>query len=309
MGGTTSSSVDWAAYSSSGATRSTTFHDAFKASTVKPDYHPNAIKVRESRNSAANPKSTPVILALDCTGSMQDLAVSAVKNIGVLMSEIYTRLPISDPHVMAMFFDDVITAPHDALQATQFEADMVIIDQLKDLKFIGYGGGNASESSGLPLHFAVNKCDCDAFKDGRKGFIFLIGDDGVPPALTLTQLKDIYGDQFDPAWTEEQTFEALLAQAEEDWHVFNVIPTRGRDSFESNWIGQSWKKVLGERCIFLDDIERLAEVLVAIMQVVGGADAATVADSFSDPGTSLVVAKAVKDLAVAGGSTGSVVRL
>ena len=309
MGGTTSSSVDWAAYSSSKATRSATHASSFTASSVKPEYHPKNIKVRESRKSDANPHPTPVILALDCTGSMQDLALSAVQNIGFLMKEIYERKPISDPHVMAMFFDDVITAPTDALQATQFEADIVLIDQLKDLYFIGRGGGNRSESSDLPLHFAINKCECDAFAEGRKGYIFLIGDDGVPPGLSKEQLQQIYGPDFEVG--EDQNFETLLAQAEENWHVFNIIPTRGgRSRFEDNFVGQGWKKVLGERCIFLDDIAKLAEVLVAVMQVVGGADAAIVAASFDDPGTSLVVASAVKDLAVStSGATGGVVRL
>ena len=310
MGGSTTLSVDWKAYSSSKATRSATFassgYAASAARGVDPKYHPANIKVRESRNSPANPKSTPVIIAMDCTGSMQDLAVSMLKNVGTLMGEIYDRLPISDPHIMAMFFDDVITSPTDALQATQFEADKVILEQLTDLAFIGYGGGNSSESSGLPLHFALNKCECDAFNEGRKGFLFTIGDDGVPPELTVSQLKAIYGKDFEV--TEDVSYETLLEQALENWHVFNIIPTRGRNAhYESSHIGQTWKKVLGERTIFLEDIEKLAEVLVATMQVVGGADAATVAASFDDPGTALVVSNAIRDLAAT--SSGAVTRL
>lgn len=169
-----------------------------------------------------------------------------------------------------------------------------------DLKFQGQGGGNSSESSGLPLHFAINKCECDAFAEGRKGFLFLIGDDGVPPALTVGQLKAVYGPDFEV--NEDVSFETLLEQAEENWHVFNIIPTRASEGrgrghdYENSRIGVSWKKVLGERTIFLDDIEKLAEVLVATMQVIAGADKATVAASFSDPGTSLIVANAIKDL-------------
>lgn len=307
MGGTRSSATDWAAYSSSTATRSATFDSAYSrrgTGGINPDYHPRNIKVRESVASDANPHPTPIIIALDCTGSMNDLALSAVKNIGTLMAQIYERAPVSDPHVMAMFFDDVITSYGDALQATQFEADQVIIDQLKDLSFIGRGGGNNSESSGLPLFFAVNKTACDAFKEGRKGFIFLIGDDGPPPPLDRRQLIDIFGSDFDPG--EEQSFETLLAQAQENWHVFNVIPTRGRDPSYWGEVYPRWQKVLGERVIILEDINKLAEVLVATMQVVSGADAATVAASFTDPGTSLVVANAIRDLAP---TSGGVVRL
>lgn len=301
MGGTRSSGVDWGSYTStarasvsSGAASFGTMYT--NKSGVKDEYHPKNIKVRESRASVANPHPTPVILALDCTGSMQNLAVSALAGMGALMAETYDKMPVSDPHIMAMFFDDVITSPNDALQATQFEADKVILDQIKDLYFVGLGGGNASESSGLPLYFAINKTDCDAFKEGRKGFIFLVGDDGPPPALTRAQLVNIFGPDFDPG--EEQSFETLLAQAEENWHVFNIIPTRGSNHYDDKIA--RWKKYLGERVIPLEDISKLSEVCVATMQVIAGADAATVAASFSDPGTSLVVASAIKDLIPSG---------
>lgn len=309
MGGTRSSSVDWSSHSTttraavdSGAASFSTMYT--NKSGMKDDYNPKNIKVRESVASAANPNPTPIIIAMDCTGSMQDLAVSGLAGMGALMAEIYDKTPVSDPHVMAMFFDDVITSPYDALQATQFEADKVILDQLKDLYFVGHGGGNRSESSGLPLFFAVNKTDCDAFKGTakRKGFIFLVGDDGVPPALTRAQLIAVFGPDFDPG--EEQSFEDLLAQAEENWHVFNVIPVgRHGASYELDIVNR-WKAVLGERTIELSDISKLSEVLVAIMSVVGGADAAAVAAAFTDPGTSLVVANAIKDLTPTGSAAG-----
>lgn len=295
MGGSTSSAVDWQQYSQSNATRSQNFSQAFtNTSGADKDFDPKHIKVRESRNSAANPASTPVILGLDSTGSMSNIALAAKKNFGTLMSEIYQRLPISDPHIMAMFFDDVMVQDNGVLQVTQFEADMVILDQMSKLYWTGNGGGNGSESYHLPLHFALNKCECDAFTDGRKGFIFTFGDDGVPPPLTNRDLKRVYGQDFPDS--EPQSYEDLLTRAEEHWHVFHVLPTQ--NTGKDGRIVDAWRNVLGERAILLDDIDKLAEVLVAIMQVVGGADAAAVAASFSDPGTSLVVASAVKDLAI-----------
>jgi hypothetical protein len=310
MGGTTSSSVDWGAYSSSSATRSKTLGSTFTASTVKPEYDPAKIKVRESFNSDANPASTPVIIALDCTGSMGDLAVSAVKNIGTLMKEIYDRKPVTDPHIMAMFFDDVYVSPTESLQVTQFEADKVIIDQLESLKFVSNGGGNRSESSTLPWHFALHKTDIQAFKEGRKGFLFTIGDDGVPPTLTADLLKRVYGPDADADLLAEATTEDMLNELEENWHVFNIIPTRGHsDNWKNSEVFKTWEKVLGERTILLTDINKLAEVLVATMQVVAGADAATVAASFKDPGTALVVQDAVGSLTPGRSTATGVARL
>lgn len=305
MGGTRSSSVDWSSYSQSTATKTQSFSQAYtNRSGIKDEYHPRNIKVRESRDSVANPNSTPIIIALDCTGSMNDIALSAKKNIGTLMAEVYDRSPVSDPHVMVMFFDDVFVSRSEALQVTQFEADRIIIDQMEELYWVGNGGGNGSESYNLPIHFAVNHCECDAFAKNRKGFLFIMGDDGVPPALTTDQLRAVYGPDYEAI--EPLDFKDLLQQAEENWHVFFIYPTRGGRM--NSYVAEGWRSVIGERFITLDDVDKLAEVLVATMQVISGADAAAVAASFKDPGTSLVVANAIKDLIPKGVDQG-VVRL
>jgi hypothetical protein len=296
--------VNWAQYSSNSQSQS--FGQAYtNQSGLKDDYRPKTGMIRESVASVANPKPTPIIIGLDCTGSMNDLALSAKKNIGTLMAETYDRNPVSDPQIMAMFFDDVLVSGSNALQITQFEADIIITDQMEQLYWVGNGGGNGSESYSLPLHFAINHTKCDSFDEGRKGFIFTMGDDGIPPALTDHDLKAIYGPDY-PV-TEPLSYQSLLTQAEENWHVFHLYPSRGRQVLGTDHIIKSWRNMLGEHFIVLEDIEKLAEVLVGIMSVIGGADAATVAASFSDPGTSLVVASAIKGLTT--GSKGKVVRV
>jgi hypothetical protein len=227
MGGSTSSPLQWQQYTQ--ASQSQSFQQAYtNQSGVKDDFRPRVNTIRESCNSPANPQATPVILALDCTGSMNDLALSAKKNFGTLMAEIYDRKPVTDPHIMAMFFDDVLLhgTGNDALQVTQFEADMVILDQMKELYWVGNGGGNGSESYSLPLHFAINHTACDAFNEDRKGFLFTLGDDGVPPPLQTEDLRKIYG--ADHPETEPLSYADLLAEAENNWHVFHIIPTRGQ---------------------------------------------------------------------------------
>ncbi len=84
--------------------------------------------------------------------------------------------------------------------------------------------------------------------------------------------------------------------------MFHVIPTRGAQSRQDGYVIQSWRDALGERAILLEDIDKLAEVLVATMQVIAGADAQTVAASFDDPGTALVVAKAIGGLTAGAGA-------
>ena len=57
---------DWTAYSSSISHKSTA--QVFQSSSVPDDLDPRGIKVRESRDSAQNPRSTPVLIAADGTG-------------------------------------------------------------------------------------------------------------------------------------------------------------------------------------------------------------------------------------------------
>ncbi len=69
MGNGRFSSTQWDSYSTanfSGKSRS----QIFTASTMDKDFDPALIQLRESRDSADNPASTPIIIGSDVTGSM-----------------------------------------------------------------------------------------------------------------------------------------------------------------------------------------------------------------------------------------------
>lgn len=293
MGYSSWNSSAWNSYAANNVQGKTT-QQIYSARSVSPKYDVKNITVRESRDSAANPNSTPIIIALDSTGSMNDVIHSAIANLGTLFAEIIQRQPVSDPHIMAMFFDDLFV--HDyPLQATQFESDVVIADQLTELMITGNGGGNGSESSNLPLYFAATRTDCDAFAKGRKGFLFTIGDDGVPPPLTPTQIRSIFGP--DAEATGDLSYEALLQMVRPNWEVFNINVKHGYTTQAGrDRVDEAWERVLGERAIPLSDISKLAEVITATLEVVGGKDLDTVVNSYSGS-TALVVRNAVTALA------------
>ena len=223
MGSTaTSASFDFTSYArtATAASASATHHGVFKSRAMNPLLDPKTFMVRESRNSPANPKSTPIIIGVDVTGSMGSIAHEIVKNgLGVLIKEIIARVPVSDPHIM---FQAIGDADYDSapLQASQFETDNKIVDQLEQIYVEGGGGGNAYESYNLPWHFAAYHTSCDAFeKDGRKGFLFTMGDENVPPDLTPSQLKKVYGRDQEVVATNKDLLEALASK----YHVFHLI--------------------------------------------------------------------------------------
>ena len=103
--------------------------DIYASRTIHKDLDPKGVKLRESRDSADNPNATPLIVAIDVTGSMGILAdVIAREGLGVLFTSILDRKPISDPHVMFMAVGDA-NCDRAPLQISQFEADNRIVEQ------------------------------------------------------------------------------------------------------------------------------------------------------------------------------------
>ena len=74
------------------------------------------------------------------------------------------------------------------LQVTQFEADIRLADQLRELWIEGGGGGNRGESYHLPWAFAAMRTSTDCFeRRGRKGYLFTIGDEPILPGISAPQ--------------------------------------------------------------------------------------------------------------------------
>ncbi|MBE1162299.1 hypothetical protein [Dyella acidiphila] len=169
MGSARWNPADWDRYA---ATTSTKSRDAIFASRgMNSAFDPKTITMRESVDSDVNPQSTPLIVALDVTGSMGTIPEALIKgSLGTFIEEVYSRKPVTDPHLMFMgvgdaFFD---RAP---LQVTQFEADLRIAEQLAAMFLEGGGGGNNSESYHLPWYFAGLRTKIDSMaKRHKKGY-------------------------------------------------------------------------------------------------------------------------------------------
>lgn len=275
------------------ATTDALYASSGKARKIDPDLDPKGITLRESCDSDANPNSTPIIVALDVTGSMGMVADAIARTLGTLMQELLDRKPVVDPHLMFMGVGDVHydNAP---LQVTQFEADTRIADQLLKMWLEKGGGGNSSESYNLPWYFASYHTATDAaIKRKKKGYLFTIGDEEVPPALTAHDIEKVMGSK--PEWASMSN-EDLLAAVGQSYHVYHVMVEQGNHMrYSADRVRSCWTNLLGQRALSLSDHTKIAEVIISTIQVNEGADVDTVVKSWSD-GTSLVVAKAVRDL-------------
>lgn len=280
----------WASYASStvsGKSRT----EIFTSRQMKEAYDPAKITRRESRDSIDNPQSTPIVLASDVTGSMGMIAEKIMRDgLNTLATEIYNRKPVSDPHVMIMAVGDA-SCDRAPLQVTQFEADIRVAEQARELWLEGGGGGNRGESYLAAHLFAASKISADAIeKRGRKGYLFTIGDEPVLDGMTKEQIRRV----LDIPAERDLTGADIMAMAERNWEVFHVVlANEGYARSRLDEVLASWKPLLPERTILLENVDALAETIVSLIQVTEGARATDVAASWSGS-TAVAVANALK---------------
>jgi len=251
------------------ATRAAHYTEVFRETNIVDELDPKKINIRESRDSKENPESNAIILALDVTGSMGDIAHQIAKDgLGKIIENILEQKPVSDPHILFSAVGDVKcdSAP---LQASQFEADHRIIEQLNQIYVEEGGGGNRTESYDLPWYFAANMTSIDCFeKRNKKGYLFTFGDEEPPSGVTKAQVKHFMGRDAQGSYTAKD----LLEAAQEKYHVFHIIIEEGWFAQNHSGVATKWKKFMGNRALPLDNYCHLPELVLAAMHVSEGTD-------------------------------------
>lgn len=243
-----------------------TSQDTFKAHRIDPALDPKNV-VRECRDSEDHPNTVPVILALDVTGSMGQSAVEVAKKLNVIMTKLFEE--VKDVEFLTMGIGDL--AYDDApIQASQFESDVRIAEQLDKLYFEGGGGGNAYESYSSAWYFGLNHTDLDCWKRGKKGIIITIGDELLNPYLPINGtcggagLRRSTGDELQ---ADVETSE-LYGQASEKFDIYHLHVVHGNWSeFRKDEVRKTFLQFLPEnhyRDVSLDGIsDAIIDIVVA----------------------------------------------
>ncbi len=298
MGAGSYSSKDWVGFSTSRAYHDpkTTVKDIYRKGSLDDALDPKKFRMRESVDGPDNPESTPLIIGLDVTGSMSPVLESiARKGLNTICEEVYKRKPITNPHICVLGIGDV-ECDHSPFQATQFEADIRIFEQLEKLFLESGGGGNNHESYILAWYFARYRTKTDSFaKRGRKGSIFTIGDEEITPLISALDLRNHMGDLQVGAFTAQDLYDLVASE----WNVYHIIIKEGDHASRSfDAVKKSWENVLGvQRTIPLDDHTKLGEIIVSVLEVAAGKSLKDTASSW-DKKTGLLVDSALKNMDV-----------
>lgn len=289
MGGGSWTSHDWGSFSSAKVSGKSTA-SIYSSSKMTNEYDPKNV-MRESCDSTEHPNSTPIILGLDVTGSMGGILQVMAEKLGVVMTEVYNRNPVSDPQILFAAVGDSVFDDY-PLQITQFESDIRIAEQLTNVYFERGGGGNSFESYPLVWYFAANHTKCDNYdKRNKKGFLFTFGDDGYPSTLTKREIEEIFGDTVE----KDIPIEDVLTQVNRKFEVYHFCMVEGGSHRDEDY--RKWQSILGERAIKIKDYTKIPEIIVSILETYTGKEKEDIIKSW-DGSTAIAVADALSGLSI-----------
>ena len=227
-----------------------------------PALDPRGVAARECRDSADHADSTPIAVLFDVTGSMGQVPKIMQGKLGKLHGLVQRKGYVADPQLL---FGGIGDADSDRvpLQVGQFESDNRMDEQLRTIFLEGGGGGQKSESYELAAYFMARHVVTDAWqKRGRKGYLFLIGDELNKPSLRAEHIRRVIGDDIaqdiDPA--------SVYRELAHRWHVYFVLPNQS-SYYDDPAIADHWRGLLGQHFLKLDDPGAVCELIAATIGV------------------------------------------
>lgn len=242
--------------------------DMFKSRHLADVLDPYGV-VRECCDSEEHPETVPVILALDVTGSMGSAAVEVAKRLNTVMTKLYDQT--KDVEFMIMGIGDLAydRAP---IQASQFESDIRIAEQLDQLYFEGGGGGNGFESYTAAWYFALNNTRLDCHSRGKKGLIITMGDEPLNPYLPKAPLEASLG------VSSERDIETreLYKEVTEKFEVYHlaVIDPRSNGARYVEKIMKSFGEYLDNEHLRKVNLNNITPTIINIVTAFAGGEAA-----------------------------------
>ena len=156
---------------------------------------PLRVRLRESRDSDVHPESRSVAVLFDVTGSMQSVPRILQANLPRLMNLLIDGRYLDHPQVLIGAIGDA-TCDAAPLQIGQFESGVEIDEDLGRLFLEGGGGGHITESYELAMYFMARHTAIDCWeKRGRRGYLFLIGDEIPYPRVKRKEVERRIGDR------------------------------------------------------------------------------------------------------------------
>jgi len=248
------------------------YHAAVTSGRAKREVHaamnPKGV-TRESRDSEDHPESVAIAVMLDVTGSMAGTPKTMQQSLPELMDQVKAA-GVEHPQILfgaiGDFYSDAAPA-----QVGQFESGIEMDDDLGRIYMEGRGGGSNEESYQNILYFMARHTSMDCHeKRGKKGYLFLVGDESPYPSATKAEVKALFGDDIQDDIPTEQ----LVKEAQEKFEVYFVIPD-GTYNAGARWLLNRWGGLLGEDHILTCDPTQICPTITSAIANPGQAPTVT----------------------------------
>lgn len=237
--------------------------EMYTSRRLAPELNPHNV-MRECCDTEEHPKTLPVILALDVTGSMGDASVKVAKKLNEIMTDLYADSNIKDIEFCIMGIGDLAydSAP---IQISQFESDIRIAEQLDKIYFEAGGGGNKYESYTAAWYMGVNHAKLDCWKRGQKGIIITLGDEGPNPYLPKRGLSVATGDKLQSDVETKELYNDTI-QKYDIYHIAVNDPSSSYNYHQRyHNIDKQWEELLGDHYM-VSTLDNLAQTIVEIIK-------------------------------------------
>jgi len=221
--------------------------EVFAQRTCHPLMNPKGVRARESRDSPEHPRSLGIIFALDVSGSMGEIPRTLAATELPSFMKVLGACKVADPQVM---FAAIGNAGWDSapLQVGQFESSADLMDKWLTSIYLEAGGGNEYESYELAMYFFATHTEMDCFvRRGRKGYLFITGDEPAWPALPRAHAEAVIGDRLD----EDVPTAEVVAELAKSFHPFFLIPDLARRA----GCEAQWRELLGDHVLCMESHE------------------------------------------------------
>lgn len=231
--------------------------DMYKSVRLNASLNPYNV-MRECRDSEEHPNTIPVILALDVTGSMGSTAMVVASELNTVMTNLFSS--VKDVEFLVMGIGDLAydTSP---IQASQFESDIRIAEQLDKIYFEGGGGGNNFESYTAAWYFAARHTDLDCWKRGKKGILITMGDEFLNPYLPAKPLAEVTGDGVQ----EDISTASLYVEARKKYDIYHIHVDHRQWGRGGEELKKSFTSILEDQHFISVGVDKVADTIVDIV--------------------------------------------
>jgi len=264
------------------------YHDRVLSHTPRhqwrahPDLEPYGVGVRESRDSAEHPTSLAISVLFDVTGSMGGVPRVLQTKLADLHGLLLRKRYVDHPQIMFGAIGDAYS-DRVPLQVGQFESDNRMDTQLGDIVLEGGGGGQMRESYELAMYFMAHHTSLDCHeKRGKRGYLFIIGDEMPYPNVNPQQVSLVLGDSGDLARgvraerggrgtpghsgrggrgsRSTTPIEQVVRDLTRKFDVYYILPEGSSYAGNDEVLG-TWRALLGQNVIQLDDLDAVCETI------------------------------------------------